>query len=221
MALRLDLKRSCEELVRVTDRRRRPVFALGCALALATAELSAQPAPTSMTRPRRPRRRPRAPCTEGSLGTRVLAETVGFYVGAAAAFIPFILYATSHEIGASGDDLSGYYFGFSLSAAVLVGSVGAWGAGRLAGGDGGFGWTLLGTFAGATLITGGSTPLLLATTTVLPAVGAVLGFELSASPHCPVRTRRPRVSEGWWMLTPSIERVGENPRLGLTLSASF
>jgi hypothetical protein len=77
---------------------------------------------------------------------------------------------------------------------VLTIAPGVWLAGHVLGGNGGFGWTLLGDALGASV---GVTAAVLAPsvpTAVLaaaaPLVGAILGYELSSHPGPPARPQR-------------------------------
>ncbi|MCC6808209.1 MAG: hypothetical protein IT381_12360 [Deltaproteobacteria bacterium] len=122
--------------------------------------------------------------------TRVALEAVlGVAMGAPAeisgAYIGLTLdVVAGHEVGA------GLPVGLVLGAALGV-APGVWLGGYAMGGDGSFGWTLLGSTAGtglsAIILAIKAVPGTLALAALFPVFGAVLGYELSS----PVR-RAPR-----------------------------
>lgn len=136
---------------------------------------------------------------------RVAGESLGGAIGGAAGVFSggLLGYGTCVLL-----DGGGRSFGCLLPAAVVayVGgtaglSLGVWGAGELAGGNGGFGWTMLGALSGATVA---ATTLLLSDIEQgdpawwiilvgLPLTGAILGYELSTE-----RDAKTVISTGAW-----------------------
>ncbi len=173
--------------------------ALAAALALTCAPLPAlaQTAPwaTVVTRPQ-----PEAHGTSARVGFEILGSFAGLLGGSVAVVAAGCTLSPQECPFDRGD--SGDYVLFAAAAAVLALPGGVTIAGHLAGGDGGFGWSLLGTTAG--LAVGiPSAALVLSVrrsgaagaigagllVTVLPIAGAILGYELSTTSRPSRRTR--------------------------------
>ena len=123
-------------------------------------------------------------------GFGALAGLVGAYAGLNVDLL------SGHEAGAGFH--VGTAFGFTLGAAP-----GVWIAGNAMGGDGSFGWSLLGSALGtgvssAILAVDDSTPTLVLAA-LLPVAGGVVGYELSS--HGP-RTQAPARQSAAWRVAP-------------------
>ncbi len=153
-------------------------------------------------------------CVPNNRTGRVFAEIGGYYLGALPVFIPLLVMNANHEF-------RGDFGGFGLLlvgvptvvTATFTGALGAWGFGRLLGGDGGYGWTWLGGF--------------LATATILPPIytfglasagSASLGFELSTSRTCVENEGSRHAMSSQWFLAPTVEPTGSATRYGLSLA---
>lgn len=115
-------------------------------------------------------------------GLGALGVLTGMYVG---------LYADVHSGREGGAGVSiGAALGAALSAAPAV-----WAAGSIMGGDGSFGWTLLGGAAG-TVLSGIVLAIKNVSATVgiaaaLPVLGAIAGYELSSNARRPAASASP------------------------------
>ncbi len=165
--------------------------AVAVALALAPLPALAQASPWATEA-----ERPQPAASSASAGARVGYEILGGFAGLIGGSIAVVAAGCTlspqecpFDRGDSGD-----YVLFAAAAAVLALPGGVTVAGHLAGGDGGFGWSMLGTTAGlavgipsAALVLSvrrsgtagaiGAGALL----TLLPIAGAILGYELSTT----------------------------------------
>ena len=163
--------------------------AVAVALTLAPLPALAQASPWAIVAERP---QPAAPSASARVGYEILggfAGLLGGSIAVVAAGCPLSPQECPFDRGDSGD-----YVLFAAAAAVLALPGGVTVAGHLAGGDGGFGWSMLGTTAGlavgipsAALVLSvrrsgtagaiGAGALL----TLLPIAGAILGYELSTT----------------------------------------
>jgi|GEM_PF-2714588 len=155
---------------------------------------------------------PRGHCAPRNRPIRILAEIGGFYVGALVSAVPFLVVTNLDGFGSStGNSIAAVS---TVIGATFTGALGAWGAGRLLGGDGGYGWTYLGVVGGTSTIV-----MPYYTAGLSSAAGAVLGFELSTGPQC--NRDRAAGSQGhrpWWFLSPEVDVAGGVSRYGLVLN---
>lgn len=136
---------------------------------------------------------------------RIAGESLGGLIGGATGVFSagFLSYGTCALVGGGGH-------GFGCLVPAVVGgyvggaagvSLGVWGAGELAGANGGFGWTLLGTLSGTAVA---ATTLLLSDieqgdplwwliAVGLPLTGAIVGYEFSTE-----RDEGTAVTTGTW-----------------------
>ena len=171
--------------------------ALAAALACAPLTALAQAAPWEV---REARPQPAAPGTSARVGFEILGSFAGLLGGSIAVVAAGCTLSPQECPFDRGD--SGDYVLFAAAAAVLALPGGVTIAGHLAGGDGGFGWSMLGTTAGlavgipsAALVlsvrrsgTAGAIGAGLLVT-VLPIAGAILGYELSTTSRPSHRAR--------------------------------
>lgn len=149
-------------------------------------------------------------CVPDNRTERVFAEIGGYYLGALVAATPLIVMSANNTINGG----SGAYLAFIVAVPTVIvgtftGALGAWGFGRLLGGDGGYGSTWLGGFLGLPVGVFGAGP------------GAAIGFELSTSPTCR-GTQRPRQARApRWFVAPSVDPTGPATRYDLTLTLTL
>ncbi len=136
---------------------------------------------------------------------RIAGESLGGVVGGAAGVfsVGLLSYGSCALVDGGGRGfgcLVPAVLGAYVGGAAGV-SLGVWGAGELAGANGGFGWTLLGTLSGTTVAV---TTLLLSDIEQgdpawwllfvgLPLTGAIVGYELSTEPD-----ERTAITTGTW-----------------------
>lgn len=152
-------------------------------------------------------------CVPDNRPRRVLAEVGGFYLGALPALLPILISELTGELRQWGVLIT---VPPSVLAATFTGALGAWGFGRLLGGDGGYGWTWLGVLVSSATVFG---PIY--TGGLFSAGGASLGFELSTSRTCD-RGERPSTRAAWaaWTVAPAVGRVGAGSYYGLALTVT-
>jgi len=125
----------------------------------------------------------------GRIGVEmVLATLLGGGLGALGAYA-----GLNADLAAGNEAGAGLGLGASFGVALGVGT-GVWLGGRAMGGDGSFGWTLLGSAVGTAISAGilaaDSRPGLLFFGATIPVAFSVLAFELSAhviKPHAPAK----------------------------------
>lgn len=155
---------------------------------------------------------PRGHCVPRNRPIRILAEIGGFYLGALVSAVPFLVVTKLGGFGSSsGESIATVS---TVVGATFTGALGAWGAGRLLGGDGGYGWTYLGVVGGTSTVV-----MPYYTAGLSSAAGAVLGFELSTGPQCNRdRSARDQSHRSWWFLSPEFDVAGGVSRYGLVLN---
>jgi len=149
-------------------------------------------------------------CVPDNRSERVFAEIGGYYLGVLVAATPLIVMSATNSF--SGEPLGMGAFTAAVSTAIVgtfTGALGAWGFGRLLGGDGGYGSTWLGGFLGLSVGGFGAGP------------GAAIGFELSTSPTCRDYQRPQRAQSSRWFVAPAVDPTGPSTRYGLTLNVSL